>query len=351
MLNLEFILAGALVMSLTFYVLTAGADFGAGVWSLLAQGPRAADQRKAIRDAIAPIWEANHVWLILVVTVLFTAFPPAFALITTRLHLPLTLLLVGIVLRGVAFAFRTGDIAPSQIGRSKLSQRAHVVLERVFAVSSLVTSILLGVTIGTIASGRLGSTHGGFLDVFVRPWLAPFPLAVGFLALALFAFLAAAYLIVDTTKQELREDFRRRALLAATGVWVLALVVFILSIDGAPDIRQGLAHSGSGRACVMIAGVLGVGAIACLWWRLYRWARFCAAGQATVILWGWAFAQYPYLIEPNLTISDAAAPRQTLLLLLIALLAGALLLFPSLYYLYRVFKPRAIFGESAESGR
>jgi cytochrome d ubiquinol oxidase subunit II len=341
-MNLEFILAGVILISLTFYVLMGGADYGAGVLSLLARGPSAPRQRELIATAIGPIWEANHVWLILIVTVLFTAFPPAFASITTTLHIPLTVMLVGIVLRGSAFAFRTNDV----VSRTALSE-AHVLWDRVFALSSLLTSILLGVTIGAIASGRLVQTNGGFLDVFVYPWFSPFPFAVGLLALALFTFLAAVYLILETTHHELREVFRRRALAAAVVVGVLAAVVFVLSWTEAPEISAGLADKVWGRLMLIAAAISAVVAAVCLWKRWFRPARMFAVGEVTCILWGWALAQYPFLIEPHMTISNAAAPAPTLRWLLAALVCGALLLFPSLYYLYRIFKRRAVFGDPA----
>ena len=335
MLSLEVILAGTILMSLTFYALMGGADYGAGVWALLARGPRAKAQRKLIAQAIGPIWEANHVWLILVITILFTAFPPAFATMTTALHIPLTLMLIGVVLRGSAFAFASHDIG---------AERRESPWGQVFAASSLLTPVLLGVTIGAIASGNIQMTAHSFLAMFVQPWLAPFPLVVGLLALALFAFLAAVYLILETTEPALREDFRRRALAAAIVVGVLAVLAFWLAGTGAPRIRRGLNDSLWGWLVLSSTAVLGVGAIVTLWIRRYRRARICAAGQATLILWGWAFAQYPYLVPPHLTIFNAAAPPITLRLLLLVLLLGAVLLFPSLYYLFRVFKSRAVFG-------
>ncbi len=341
-LDLDLVLAGAILMSLTFYALMGGADYGAGVWTLLARGPLARRQRDLIAGAIGPIWEANHVWLILVITILFTAFPPAFALIATTLHIPLTLLIIGIVLRGSAFAFHTGDV----VSRMNRRKGPDVLWERVFALSSVITPVLLGVVIGAIASGRLASATGGFLDVFVHPWLAPFPLAVGVFALALFAFLAAVYLILETTKEELREEFRRHALAAALAVGTLAFAVFVLAKTGAPEVSDGLSRSLWGRLLLTSAGMFALSAAVFLWRRQYRLARLCAAGQVTLILWGWGLAQFPYLVEPSLTIDNAAAPFETLRLLVIFLLLGGMILFPSLYYLYRVFKRRAVFGET-----
>jgi cytochrome bd ubiquinol oxidase subunit II len=329
MLTLEMVAAAAMVVSLTFYALLGGADYGGGVWDLFAAGPRAKAQRELIAEAIGPIWEANHVWLILVIVILFTAFPPAFGVIATALHVPLTLVLIGIVMRGSAFTFRAYDTKRDDV------QRRWGLL---FSVSSLVTPVLLGVTLGAIASGTIRVEGGVVTSGFFRSWLAPFPFAVGFFALALFAFLAAVYLTLETEDGELREDFRRRALASGVAVGVLALVVFLLSASGAPEVRAGLTASWYAPALHLLTAVSAGGAFYYLRARRYRLARVCAVAQAALIIWGWAASQFPYLVEPHITIASAAAPRVTLALLVGALGVGALLLFPSFYYLFRVFK-------------
>jgi cytochrome d ubiquinol oxidase subunit II len=332
---LEVIAAAVILVALTFYVLFGGADYGAGVWTLLASGPRAPAQRKLISKAIGPIWEANHVWLILVVTVLFTGFPLAFATITTWLHIPLTLMLLGIVLRGATFAFQTHDIRKHEM---------HPYWEWTFAVASLITPVLLGITIGAIASGRLVKNDGGFMAAFVWPWLAPFPVAVGFLALVLFAFLAAVYLAREAEAKDLQEDFRQRALVAGVLVAILAATVFVLSASGAPQIRYTLSTSSWRWPLFVGATTVAVGAILALWFRHYAVARICAASEAALILWGWAVAQFPFLVVPDVTIANAAASPVTLQLLVLVIVLGGVLLFPSLYYLFRVFKDQSLFA-------
>jgi cytochrome bd ubiquinol oxidase subunit II len=332
MFSPEVLLAGVLLVSLTFYALMGGADYGGGVWDLLAWGPRASRQRELIAEAIGPIWEANHVWLILVIVVLFTGFPLAFATVSTALHIPLSLLLIGIVLRGSAFTFRSYDRREDNVQRH---------WGRIFAIASLITPFLLGVTLGAIASGKIRIKFGTFSEGFIRPWLGSFPFAVGGFALALFAFIAAVYLTLETEDEALREDFRVRALAAAAVVGALALIVFLLSERGAPLIRAKLASSWWTWPLQIATGVMAVGAISALWTRRYRLARLCAAAQITLILWGWGMAQFPYLVEPDITIYNAAAPPITQRVLLVALAVGALLLFPSFYYLFRVFKGRS----------
>lgn len=328
-MNLETIIAGIMVISLIFYALLAGADYGGGVWDLFAFGARAKEQRELIAKAISPVWEANHVWLILVIVILFTAFPLAFATVATALHIPLTLMLIGIVLRGTAFTFRAYDSKHDRV------QRRWSLL---FSIASLITPVVLGMTLGAIASGTIRIENGIVTSGFFASWFAAFPFAVGFFALALFAFLAAVYLTLETGERDLQEDFRRRALVSGVVVAVLALIVFLLAESGAPTVRMGISRSRWALGLHILTAFAACGAFFALWTRRFRVAQICAAAQVSLILAGWAFAQYPFLIEPDITINSAAAPRVTLKLLLGALAVGAGLLFPSYYYLFRVFK-------------
>lgn len=337
---LETIIAGILIVSLIFYALLGGADYGGGVWDLFAFGKRAKQQRELISDAIGPVWEANHVWLILVIVILFTAFPPAFAAISIALHIPLTLLLIGIILRGTAFTFRTYDVQKDNVQRR---------WSLVFSIASIITPVLLGVTLGAIASGTIRVENGVVTTGFFASWLAPFPVAVGFFALTLFAFLAAVYLTSETKLPELQNDFRARALASGIFVGLLALIVFLLADAGAPTVRAGISRSSWALILHILTAIAAVAAFYALWTKKYKLARLCAAAQTALILLGWAAAQFPYLVEPDITIHSAAAPRITLQLLLGALAAGAALLFPSYFYLFRVFKSEKAFTALAEN--
>ena len=319
------LLAGAMLAALVLYALLAGADFGGGVWDLLATGPRKKAQRDLIEHAIGPIWEANHVWLILVVVLLFTGFPRAFAAISIALFVPLMLLLVGIVLRGAAFTFRTYD---------NPEDRVQVRWGLVFSGSSVLAPLVLGVVVGALASGRLA---GPPESVDPLAWLAPFPIAVGFFAAAVFAFLAATYLAVEA-KGPLQEDFRRRAIGAGVAVFVAAAVAGALSWAEAPLVFAGLTRRAFSLPLHVATAVAAVTAFVALFRRRYRLARAAAAAQVTLIVLGWGASQYPYLVVPDLTLTEAAAPQATIVPVLWALAAGAVVLFPSLYLLFRVFK-------------
>jgi cytochrome d ubiquinol oxidase subunit II len=324
---LEVPIAGAMGVALCLYFLFGGADFGGGVWDLLASGPRAADQRRAIAAAIGPVWEANHVWLILVVVLLFTAFPAAFAAISVALHVPLTLFLIGVVLRGSAFAFRGLDPSTGQ-KRFGLT----------FSMASTIAPVLLGMIVGALVSGNIRVKNGIVTSGFFAPWLAPFPLAVGLFSLALCALLAATYLTVETTDEALREDFRRRALAAAAAVGLAALAAFVLAAGGAPWVRTALATRPWSWPFHLLTGGAAVTVIVALYTRRFRLARAAVAAQTVLILLGWVLAQVPYLIVPDVTLHGSAASPRTLRLLLIAVVAGLPVLVPSLILLFRVFK-------------
>lgn len=327
------LVAGAIAASLNIYALTAGADFGGGVWDLLASGERKDRQRSLIAEAIAPIWEANHVWLILVVVLLFTAFPSAFARLMTVLHIPLSLMLLGIVLRGSAFTFRSYDSRRDSVQRR---------WGRIFAITSTVTPLLLGTILGAIATGAVADQSAAgemsFASVYVAPWLSPFPVAVGALALALFAFLAAVYLTVEANDDALREDFRARALWSAVAAAVIAVIVLVLARTEAPLVWRALMVGNMAMVLRIAATAVALGAMFFLWRRSYRAARIAAGLEVSLITWGWALGQFPYLVPPDMTVQSAAAPASTLELLLVALVVGLAVLVPSLRYLFKVFK-------------
>ena len=334
MFGLEIWIAGVMLISLIIYMLTGGADFGGGICDLFATGIRAKSQRNLITHAIAPIWEANHVWLIVIIVLLFAAFPVAFATIGTALHIPLTLMLFGIVLRGTAFVFRTYD---------DQSETTHLRWSRVFAIASIITPIMLGVTLGAVASGSIHvNVETGHVDTdFISSWFAPFPFAIGFFTLTLCGLVAAVYLTLETDDPELREDFRMRALIAAFSVGLMAGISFVLSADGAPSIRRGLGNSIWSIPFHILTGIVAICVIWAIWRRHFHLARVLVPIQVVLIILGWGFAQFPYLVSPNLTFSNTAAPDTVLRPILVVVVFGVIILIPAFWYLYAVFKGKS----------
>jgi cytochrome bd ubiquinol oxidase subunit II len=336
-MTLAEVCAAVMFVGIALYALLAGADFGAGFWDLVAggdEGGRA--QRVLIEESIAPVWEANHVWLIFVLVTLWTAFPSAFAPIMSTLYVPLTLAAVGIILRGAAFAFR----------KASETLPLRRLFGATFASSSVLTPFMLGAVVGGVASGRVpaGERTGDVL----RSWLNPTSILGGVLAVVTCAFLAAVYLTADAERRghpELVAGFRRRAMASAVVAGVIALAgVFVLRAD-APDLFHGLTHRGA--PLIALSAVAGIATLVLLIQGAYAWARLSAALAIVAVLFGWAAGQYPYMLEHSLHISDAAGAHATLVAILVTLGVGSLLLVPALAWLL-VLTQRGTLAASAE---
>ena len=327
-MTLEFVLAVVMLAALLAYVLLAGADFGGGVWDLLSRGPRAAEQRRKIAEAIGPVWEANHVWLIFLVVLLFTCFPVAFAAVSVALFWPLHLVLVGIVLRGASFVFRAYGSTHAAV---------QLAWSRVFGAASAMTPVLLGACLGAVSTSsvRVGA---GWLPEASGAWLQPFALMTGVLALLLCAYLAAVYLAWESDGI-LQDDFRRRALITWVAAGVTSLVVLLLARTAAPRLWSTLTAM---PALLIVVGgtALAPASAFALIVRRFSLARVLAAGQVTLLLVGWAVAQFPYLIYPDLTLAQSAAPKATLAMIAWTIPFGLAVLVPSLWFLFAVFKGR-----------
>lgn len=313
------------LVGLTAYVVLGGADFGAGFWQLAAgRGSRGRELREHAYHAIGPVWEANHVWLIFVLVVCWTAYPRAFGSIASTLAAPLFIAGVGIVLRGTAYALRAAEP----------SARARRAIETVFATSSVLTPFALGAAVGGIASGRVpvGNAAGDLL----RSWLNPTSALIGALTVASCAYLAAVYLTADARRMgraDLVAAFRARALAAGAVAGGLALGgLAVVRFDARP-IWGGLT-SGAGLACVLVSAASGVATLAAMWRvRPLELARATAALAVAAIVFGWALAQRPWFL-PGLTVEQAAAGRSTLTAVVIGIAVGAALLAPSLTVLF-----------------
>src|SRR2546428_2079735 len=319
-------------LSLIAYAVLGGADFGGGIWDFFAFGPQAERQRRLIGQALGPVWEANHVWLIFLIVGLFTAFPSAFSTLSTALFVPFTLALVGIVLRGAAFIFQA-HAAPSVT--------MHKVWERVFSTASTITPFLFGTAAAAVASGQVRAAGGQVQTDLLAGWTTPFALTIGALALTLCAVLAAVNLMIEAQNSndaELVEAFRRRAMIAGAITLVLDTIAFILAPFQAPLLWNGMLDHA--LPVVIATGVIGLITAASLFLRRYRLARVLAFTVTAFIFASWGLSQFPYLIPVNVTITNAASPPATLLALLISTIIGMALLLPSLWLLFHVFRSK-----------
>ena len=329
-MSLEATILGIVWVGLTLYVLLGGADFGGGVWDLFASGARAQRQRDLISAAIGPVWEANHVWLIFVLTGLLSAFPVVFADLSIALYLPFSLALIGIVLRGSAFAFRSHGQPDSAWQRT---------WTRVFGIASVVTPFVLGAAAASIASGRIRVVDGEVRAGLVSSWTSVLSLFGGLFALTICAYLAATYLTVEAMQrgdEELERDFRGRALVTGLVAGALAATGLVLVREEAPVLWEGMRDAGLFFA--LVSAIAGVGSLLCVWSRRYRLARTGAVVAVASVLFGWGVAQWPYLIVPDVTVTDAAAPDATLRVVIIGFALGGAVLAPSLFLLFRIFK-------------
>ncbi|MEU7524440.1 cytochrome d ubiquinol oxidase subunit II [Saccharothrix sp. NPDC042600] len=327
-MTLAEVVLGAAFVGLVAYALFGGADFGGGIWDLLAGGGRRGQAvRERVERSIGPVWEANHVWLIFVLVVLWTGFSGGFAAAATTLYIPLTLAAIGIIGRGAAFAYR------KSVGVGAMRRWFGTV----FAVSSLLTPFFFGAVVGGVASGRVppGIAAG---DV-VTSWANPTSLLGGVLAVLVCAYLAAVFLCGDARRDgehDLAEAFRRRSLAAALATGAVGLAGIAVLRADAPLLFAGL--TGRGLPVVVLSVVAGLTALALLLARRYIAARIASGLAVAAILTGWAVGQYPYLLLPSLTVDQAAAGRPTLLALLVALSVGTVILVPCLVYLYTLFQ-------------
>jgi cytochrome bd ubiquinol oxidase subunit II len=323
--------AAILWVGVTLYAIFGGADFGAGVWDLLAgRSERAEQVRTQIDRSIGPVWEANHVWLIFVLVVTWTAFPTLFSAIMTTLYIPLALAALGIVLRGSGFAFRHA-----------LPGRIQGPATRVFGVASLLTPFFMGTVVGAIASGEVPA--GGDGDP-TGSWTGFLPLVTGALFVAVAAYTASIFLVRDSGAagdEDLRRYFAGRALAAAVVAGALAVVGVIALHQDAHYIYDGLT-SWPGIALVILSGICGLAALGLLITGRHNGLRVAAVGAGVTLIWGYFAATFPYMLPTSLSISDAAGASATLTEVIVVFGVAAITCVPALILLYALSQRSAL---------
>ena len=320
-LPMVFILAG-----LTLYTVLGGADLGAGFWQLATvRRPNAPSVRDFAHRAMGPVWEANHVWLIFVLTVFWSSYPKAFGSIMSTLAVALFIALVGIMFRGASYALREGAATPRESGR----------IDTIFALSSILVPFALGAAIGGIATNRV--PVGNAAGELWSSWLNPTSIVIGALAVATSAYLAAVYLAADAAHDReltLERGFRLRALGAGVTVGAIALGgLFVVNADD-----HALVHSllhGRALPAVIVSGLAGVATLLLVYRRRYELGRYAASLAVAAIVVGWALSRWPTIL-PGLSVHEAAAGHDTLVCVVVAVIGGAVVLFPALALLFRL---------------
>jgi cytochrome d ubiquinol oxidase subunit II len=329
MLTLIILILG---VSFVLYTILGGADFGAGIVETFA-GEKG---EKTISKAIAPVWEANHVWLILAVVILFTGFPTVYASISLVLHIPLMLVLLGIIFRGTAFTFRHYDV---------LHDHTHKYYTILFKISSFITPFFLGVTLGAMILGRITFDQSlGFYEMFVAPWLNVFCFMMGVFAIALFGYISAVFLVGETKNDRERRRYAMFSKQLMVFTMVFGLLVFVTAEMMGHHLLNEFLQSSISIFMLLLATLL----CPVIWFFLNRksnktvYLRVAVGIQVTAILIGWFYIQYPVLIQVrgggHYTFFNTQAPAATMQQLLIALIVGLILVVPAFLYLFKVFK-------------
>jgi cytochrome d ubiquinol oxidase subunit II len=334
------VVGGILLAGLTLYAALGGADFGGGLWDLLAGGDRRGRApRQLIDDTITPVWEANHVWLIFILVIFWTAFPPAFAAVMTAAALPLWLAAFGIVLRGAGFAFR----------KEVLTLHWQRLFGAAFAFSSLIVPFFMGTVIGAIASGRVPA---GLARTDLAVWTGPTSILIGALFVAVCAYLAAVFLTREASRrddQRLRRYFAWRAAAAGAVSGALALATLIEIRSSNPALFHGLTHRG--LALVIISAACGLAVIASLATGRSQALRPLSVLGVAAVVWGWGVAQYPALLPgTGLTLTSGAAPHSILVTVVVVFVAAAVLVGPSFLLLFSLHGRQLLEGEGHAEG-
>jgi len=317
------------------YTLLGGADFGAGIVETFA-GRR---EEITISKAIAPVWEANHVWLILAVVILFTGFPRVYSSLSLVLHIPLMLVLLGIICRGSAFTFRHYDV---------VNDNSHKYFTVLFRISSFITPVFLGMVLGAMMLGRITlDTTKSFYDVFISPWLNIFCISMGVFSACLFTYISATFLVGETKIDRERKMYVRFSKRAMLLCMLTGLLVFVTAEAEGYDLSREFLLSTTSLVSLLLATIL----CTVIWHFLNKeknktvYLRIGVGIQVTFILIGWFYIQFPVLIRlqngRHLTFLNTQAPGSTLEQLLIALIAGLILVIPGFIYLFKIFKIRS----------
>ncbi len=322
-----------LALSTYLYCLLGGADFGIGVHELFVKSKRKRAHEDIVKEAMGPVWEANHMWLIIVVVILFVGFPKVYAEGSTHLHIPIMLMLIGIIMRGCAFSFRHYD---------SVEDGSRKYYSLIFSISSLLTPIMLGVIVGALTLGRIQTEPLGYYETYVNPWLNVFSFAVGLFVLSIFTFLAGVFMIGEQSIGAFRLNYIRRAKISHIVMVIMGGLVFLAAeLSG-----LNLAEKFLKNHIALVAIFLATASHGWLWllfniksaWRL----RFLTGFQLLMVVVAWFAIMYPnalyYADGSALSLLEHAAPAKTLFMLSLALIIGSVIFLPLLTYLFVVFK-------------
>ncbi|MGC3947897.1 MAG: cytochrome d ubiquinol oxidase subunit II [Chryseolinea sp.] len=327
------IVTAYLCLSVLLYFLLGGADFGAGIIEMFTSKKNVTRTRKTLYQAIGPIWEANHMWLIIAIVILFVGFPSIYSLLSIHLHIPLVILLMGIIARGTAFVFRHYDA---------IKDGMQDVYNKIFVVSSVITPLFLGILAGSTLAGHIDPHADNFFDAYIYPWFNLFSISIGLFTVALCGFLAAVYLIGEADNEHDRKRFVTKAKISNLLAVGFGLLVFASAQIEKVPLTDWLFRNAVGCTAVMTASA----SLVLLWQWINKKRpavlRVLVAFQVTMILLAITFAHFPNVIllpdGQAISLSESEAPEKTMDSLGWALITGSLFILPALYYLFYSFQ-------------
>jgi len=330
-----YVIIAFLWLAILLYLVLGGADFGAGIVELFTAKPNRHVTRQATYQAIGPIWEANHMWLVIAVVIMFVGYPTIYSMMSVYLHIPLLLLLIGIIARGTAFVFRNYDAVVDNMQK---------VYNRIFLYSSFISPLFLGIIAASVLSGQINPNARTFADAYIYSWLSVFSVAVGFFTVALCGFLASIYLLGETKDTADKRRFIRMAIIMNVVAVLCGAVVFIAADREGVPLVSWIFGSTFGLIAVIAATV----SLIVLWYLVAigrsRIPRILAAFQVTMILFALSFRHFPNFVilhgGGHLSLLKDAAPQSTLDALGWALIIGSCFILPALFYLYFSFEKR-----------
>lgn len=326
----ELIICGILLIAITLYAILGGADFGAGVWEFNLAMRSSKKERDLMYRAIGPVWEVNHVWLIFALVLMFSAFPVAFAALSRALWVPLLLALLGIFARSVGFAFRAYAAG---------AVRQQALFGAIFAFASTSTPFFFGSCAGAIAGGLDVNQDGEFLGSHLTGWITPLSVFCSFYAVGLCSYISAIFMSCEAQHdqdQELTAVWRTRALIMGVILGIFSALGLVVLSQYAPDLW--LAFQSSALPLVVISSVTGFSSMVLIWKSLFKFGAAAAAVTVASVILGWGVAQYPLIVPPVITVHSAKGPDSVLWAMIIAIAAGAVVLVPSLGWLFYLFK-------------
>lgn len=332
---MAFVIISFLCLSILLYFLLGGADFGAGIIELFTSAKNRSKTRKTMYHAIGPVWEANHMWLIIAIVILFVAFPKIYTTMSVYLHVPLVIMLIGIIARGTAFVFRHYDAVKDQM---------QEVYNKIFIYSSFITPLFLGIIAGAALSGRIDPQSNNFAEAYVFSWLNYFSVSVGLFTVALCGFLAAIYLIGESREENDKRRFIRKAKFMNVAAVLLGFVVFVAAQFEQVPLINWVFKDIVGLTAVLLASL----SLVLLWYLLMKGKtkilRILAGFQVTMILTAISYAHFPNFIRLKggeaISLYESIAPEKTVSTLAWALLLGSLLILPFLGYLFYKFQQK-----------